>query len=208
MRRSRRADVAGLALRTTSPIGDLGLIDDEALVVGRIEARRGSNRAVNIDDPTAFPADQVVVVVADAVFESRGRSNRLDATNEALVGQYPEGVVDRLLGNRANLFAHHHGHLVRCGVGVIRNCPHHCKALCGDLQTVLAQLIDGGDWHPRIVRQSLDTVQNQIGSDWRVGDCWASESPGGRATASSLAAGTPRPSSRSSSARCIRSSLA
>ena len=40
----------------------LGLIDGEPVVLSRIQARNGADGAVDVDDPAARAADQVVVV--------------------------------------------------------------------------------------------------------------------------------------------------
>jgi len=57
------------AIGTAPPVGDLGLIDLVAVVVGSRETRRVSNRAVYIHHTTTNSTDQMMVVVADAIFE-------------------------------------------------------------------------------------------------------------------------------------------
>ena len=57
------------AIGTAPPVGDLGLINLVAAVVGGRETRRVSNRAVYIHHTTADSTDQMMVVVADAIFE-------------------------------------------------------------------------------------------------------------------------------------------
>ena len=61
----------GQAIRTAPPVGDLGLVDLVAPVVGRRETGRGADRAVDVDHAAADAADQMVVVVADAILEAR-----------------------------------------------------------------------------------------------------------------------------------------
>src|SRR3954454_17388901 len=46
-----------------APVDDLGLVDDEARVVGGGQARRVPDRAVDVGDGTAGAAHHVVVVV-------------------------------------------------------------------------------------------------------------------------------------------------
>ena len=53
------------------PIGDLGLVYLVALAVDRPETRRGADRAIDVDHVAAGPADQMVMIVADAIFEAR-----------------------------------------------------------------------------------------------------------------------------------------
>jgi len=57
-------------VRTATPIGDLGLVYLVARVVHRRETRRGADRAVDVDYAPAGSADQVVVIVADPIFEA------------------------------------------------------------------------------------------------------------------------------------------
>jgi hypothetical protein len=60
------------AIRTAPPVGDLGLVDLVAPVVGRRETRGGADRAVDVDQTAADSADQMVVVVADPILEASG----------------------------------------------------------------------------------------------------------------------------------------
>src|SRR3954447_1532913 len=55
----------GRAGGAPAPVDDLGLVDGEAVAVGRGQARCGAGRAVDVLDGSAGPADHVVVVVAD-----------------------------------------------------------------------------------------------------------------------------------------------
>src|SRR6185436_2865913 len=89
---------AGLfdAVRTTPPIGDFGLVDLVAPIVLRRETRRGADRAIDVDHAAASSTDQVVVIVADAIFKASRRSRRLNAADEALGDQQGQGVVHRL----------------------------------------------------------------------------------------------------------------
>jgi len=63
--------ILGEALRAATPVDDFGLVDLISLVVGGRKTGRGADRAVDIDHSSARPADQMVVVVTDAIFESR-----------------------------------------------------------------------------------------------------------------------------------------
>jgi hypothetical protein len=89
---------AGLfeTVRTAPPIGDFGLVDLVAPIVDRRETRRGADRAIDVDHAAAGSTDQVVVIVADAIFEASRRSRGLNAPDEALGDQQGQGVVDRL----------------------------------------------------------------------------------------------------------------
>ena len=91
------------ALGAPAPVDDLRLVDLEAEVLGRRQARRVADRAVDVDHPVADPADEVVVVVPDPVLVARRRARRLDAPEKALLGEDREGVVDRLDRDRTDL---------------------------------------------------------------------------------------------------------
>ncbi len=93
------------AVGAAAPVDDLGLVDLVARVVGRGEARHLADRAVDVDGPTAGAADEVVVVVADAVLVAGGRARGLDAPDDAGLGQRGEHVVDGLARDRAELGA-------------------------------------------------------------------------------------------------------
>ena len=53
------------AAGAAAPVDDLGLVDGEAVVVTRMQARTLADRAVDVGDGAALPADDVVVVVSD-----------------------------------------------------------------------------------------------------------------------------------------------
>jgi hypothetical protein len=83
-------------LGAAAPVDDLRLVDLVPRVVGCREARRVTDRAVDVDGAAAHATDQVVVVVARARLVARGRTGGLDAADEPLLGEDPERVVDRL----------------------------------------------------------------------------------------------------------------
>src|SRR5687768_9239125 len=60
---SRGDGGAGGAGGAQAPVGDLGLVDDEAVGVGGVEARAYADGAVDVGDDAARAADRVVVVV-------------------------------------------------------------------------------------------------------------------------------------------------
>src|SRR5258708_2787914 len=62
----------GQALRTASPVGDLGLVDLVAHVIGGRETRGGADHAIDVDQTTTDSTDQMVMVVADPLLRQRG----------------------------------------------------------------------------------------------------------------------------------------
>lgn len=79
------------------------------------------------------------MVVADAIFETRGRSGRLDAANQAFLDEHAERVVHGLKRNRANLGAHGVGDGVGRHVRRARDGPQDCQPLRGDMNAPLAK---------------------------------------------------------------------
>jgi hypothetical protein len=76
------------------------------VVVGRGQARCVADRAVNVGDRTAHPADDVMVVVPDASLEPGRAAGRLDAAYKPGPGERVERLVHGLQGNVADPLAH------------------------------------------------------------------------------------------------------
>ena len=91
---SRRSLVKTIG--TGSPVDDFGFIDVKPGVVRSSEAWGLADGAVDIDGFPTDAADEVVVIVANAVFIERGGFGGLDAPNEAFFCQHTERVVDGL----------------------------------------------------------------------------------------------------------------
>jgi hypothetical protein len=84
------------ALRTTAQVGDFGLVDLVAHVVGRRQARGSADGAIDVDDSAALATYQVVVVIINATFVASSGPDGLNPPDETLVDQDAEGVVDGL----------------------------------------------------------------------------------------------------------------
>src|SRR3954469_1256211 len=82
LRRGPRRDAVG----ASAPVDDFRFVDLVAGVLGGGEARGRADGTVDVDHATAAAADEVVVVVADAVLVAGRRPGRLDAPQDALVG--------------------------------------------------------------------------------------------------------------------------
>lgn len=79
-----------------APVGDLRFIDDETVVVGGFEARAVAGGAIDIRSVPAFPANDVMVIIADPRLVAGGVSGGLDATDEAGFDQRVQVVIDGL----------------------------------------------------------------------------------------------------------------
>jgi len=60
-----------LTLGAESPVGDFGFVDNEAIIIGRRQARGLPDGTVHVGDVTAEAADDVVMIVTDPVFVER-----------------------------------------------------------------------------------------------------------------------------------------
>jgi hypothetical protein len=83
----------------------------------------------------------MMVIVADAIFETGGRPHWLDAPQEPLLGQQAEGVVDRLAGDGADLGSHHFSHAVGGDVRLPSDSTQDGQTLGRDLDAVLTKKI-------------------------------------------------------------------
>src|SRR5262245_65720936 len=79
------------AVGAQAPVDDLGLVDREAVVVGRGQAGRRADRAVDVGDGAARPAHDVVMIVPDASLEPGRGAGRLDAAPEPRRGARVQG---------------------------------------------------------------------------------------------------------------------
>ena len=106
----------GPAVGAQAPVGDLGLVDREAVFVARFETRGLPHSAVDIMDRPTPAADEMVVVVTDAVLVSDRRACRFDVPQQTPFGADAKYVVHRLGRHAAELFANVGGDEVRSGV--------------------------------------------------------------------------------------------
>jgi hypothetical protein len=144
------------AIRTPPPVGDFGLVDFVTTVVGRSETRGGAHRAVNIDDSAADAADQMVMVVADAILEQSRRTGRLNAPDEPLGDQEAERVVDRLKRDGADLSPDNLRDRVRRDVRLTRHRTENSEPLSRHLNAALAKAAGSVSDHLNRLDHNLD----------------------------------------------------
>ena len=106
----------GRAVGAEAPVDDLGLVDREAMVVGRGQARCIANRAIGVGDDAAAAADDVVMVVRDSRLIAGHRARRLYAPYQAHSGQRSEHVVNGLMGQFAEILTRNTDDPVRIGM--------------------------------------------------------------------------------------------
>jgi hypothetical protein len=79
-----------------APVHHFGLVDDKAMIVGRLKARRITDRAVDIDRRLAPPTDEVVVIVPHPSLVKCRAARRFDPANDPRRDERVEIVVHRL----------------------------------------------------------------------------------------------------------------
>jgi len=94
--RARRCPAVGEAIRAATPVRDLGFVNFIALAVGGRQTRRGADGTIDVNQTAADPANQVVMIIADAIFESGRQPRGLNAADEAFGHEYAERIIDRL----------------------------------------------------------------------------------------------------------------
>ena len=109
------------------------------------EAGSFAGGAVDIVRSAAAPADEVVVVVTDAVLVEGGGTGGLDAADEPFFAEECERVVDGLLGNGADFRANVIANDFSSAVGMCRDGAHDGQPLGGHGDPVIAEE-DGGVW--------------------------------------------------------------
>jgi hypothetical protein len=106
----------------------------------------------------------MVVVVTDPILVTGRRPGGLDASDEALVGQDPEGVEHRLARNGTDVGPYDLGDVDRRAVRSTGHRPQDCQTLGRDLDTVLAKKVSWSDGrlqgHGHIIYQTSDSVQD------------------------------------------------
>jgi serine phosphatase RsbU (regulator of sigma subunit) len=137
----------GDALRAPAPVDDLGLVDDEPVVVGGVEAGRDADDALDVRDRAAVPAHQVVVVVTDPRLVASHRARRLDAPSQAGGRERTQHVVDRLVRHVADLLTGAADDRVGVGVRVVVQHLQHGHAGAGDPEAGVAQQLLGPTGH-------------------------------------------------------------
>lgn len=86
--------------------------------------------AVDVADGTARAAQNVVVVVPDAVLVEGGGADWLDASHDAALDEGIQGVIYRLLGDRTDVRAGEAGDVIGGAVRCLGNCAQDGEALC------------------------------------------------------------------------------
>lgn len=153
------------AIRTPSPVDHFGLVDLVALVLRRGEAGSGADGAVHVHHAAARAADQMVVVVADAILEARRRAGGLDAPDETFGDEKGETVVHGLERDGADLRADDLRHAIGRDVRLPRDRAQHGQSLGGDLNAASPEEFSRVGCHGALtIAQILDSFKYCDGS--------------------------------------------
>src|SRR5690348_1091722 len=125
---SCESGTSGGTVRAQAPVGDVGFVDREALVVGRGQAGCLTDRAVDVRDDAARPAHDVVVIIPDPPLEARRAAGRLDPADEPCLGERVQDVVDGLQGDVADTAAHPGGDRLDAEVVAVPDGLEQCDA--------------------------------------------------------------------------------
>ena len=133
-----------LALRAQTPVRDVGFVDGKAVRLGCMQAGALTDGAVDVADGTARAAQNVVVVVPDAVLVQGGGADRLDASHDAALDEGIQGVIYRLLGDRTNVRAGEAGNVIGGAVRRSGNRAQNGETLRSDDDSVGTQCVGLG----------------------------------------------------------------
>jgi hypothetical protein len=98
------------------------------VIVGRGQAGRLANRAVDVSDDTARPAHDVVVIVPDTSLEPGWAAGRFEAAQESRRGERVEGVIHGLEGDMAYPIAYPGGDRLDAQMVTIPDSLEQCDA--------------------------------------------------------------------------------
>ena len=104
-----------------------------------LEAGGFTDGAADVFGASTGTTDEVVMVVADAVFVASRGIGGLDAADDAFIREDVQDVIDRLAGNRAQFTAGARGQLVGRGVRMKGDRAENGQPLRRDGQVVLAK---------------------------------------------------------------------
>jgi hypothetical protein len=150
------------AVGAGAPKNNFRFVDHEAVGVFGVEAGGFSGGAFDVLGFSARAADEVVVVVVDAVFVERRRTRGLDTADKTLGDEHPKNVVNGLARDGAQVLARVLGDGVGGAMRIRGEGAHDSEALGGHGDAAFAELV-GGRFHWADVFGVLDSVKN-----WRV----------------------------------------
>ena len=150
------------------------------MVIVCSEARRRSDRTIDVEHDATTSADEMVMVVTDAVFVAGSGPRRLDAPNQVLVDEQRNRVVHRLTRDRPDHSPNFVGQLVGGGVAARRYGTHDRQPLSSHLHPMLAKKLMNLIRHAVIRPQRMDSVKYLIESEQPLAHSTSGEQKGGQ----------------------------
>ena len=80
-----------------------------------------------------------MVIISNSIFIKCRGTGRLDAANDAQLGEQAQSIINRLPGDRADLSANSLSNNISGAVRLGCHRPNHRQSLGGNLNTVLAK---------------------------------------------------------------------
>ena len=161
----RQAPVrSGLTGGAQAPVDDLGLVDEETMVVVCGEARGRADGAIDVIHQITPSANEMVMIVSNPVLVAGNRSCGLYPTQEVLLDEDPKCVVHGLTGDRSQLVANGLGDVLSGGVRVASQGFHHGDALSGDLEALISQFVGEVDG-VRVVHEQDHSTDSGLGQE-------------------------------------------
>lgn len=128
-----------MTVRTSTPVRHFGFVDFESEHVRCLETRSVSDGTVDVDNMTALSADQMMMIVSDAVLVQCRGPDRLDSADEPLLDEETEGVVHRLARDGPDIGLGCFGDVVGRAVRTQLDGPQDSQSLRRDMETMAPQ---------------------------------------------------------------------
>jgi hypothetical protein len=135
------------------------------LAVGGRQTRGGADGTIDVNQAAADPTNQVVMIIADAIFKSGRQPRGLNAADEALGHQHAERIIDRLQRDSADFGPDELGNAVGSDMWLACHHAHDRQSLSRHLDAVFAKQGSGITDHVSRLLNSLN--DSKIASERR-----------------------------------------
>jgi hypothetical protein len=146
-------------LGACTPVDDFRFLNPVTCPVRWRQTGHLAHGAVDVHGLAADAADQMVVIIAHAIFVASRGPGRLNPSDEPLLGKRPKRVIHSLPRNGSNLGANLHSHFVCRGVRPACQHLQHSHTLGSHLEPTVTQKFSGIMRHTR--QSTADSGQSQ-----------------------------------------------
>lgn len=141
------------AFRASAPINHFRFIDLITIRISDVEARAFTHRAINVRRISAHATDQMMMIVAHAIFIQRRRSRRLNPPQNPLLGKHSQRIINRLTRDGPQLGSNVFNDSIRRTMRLPTHRPHHSQTLSRHLHIMFAEYLR------RVMNHGMDIVQ-------------------------------------------------